>query len=152
MHHLTSLGYWPLHAWHWTTSASYRWHVRWCNHPEQRQAMAQATLRRLGDAVPILPDTTMGILVGGQVVYGVHARYHCRGERCSIHNPTAHPMAAWRQNWRSDRKIMERICQHGIGHPDPDHLAFVRSRVGPIGGNASGVHGCDGCCSQPEED
>jgi hypothetical protein len=35
---------------------------------------------------------------------------------------------------------MERICPHGIGHPDPDDPAFKN----PI----EGVHGCDGCCSR----
>lgn len=34
---------------------------------------------------------------------------------------------------------MERICKHGIGHPDPDDLKVQSSW-------AEGVHGCDGCC------
>jgi hypothetical protein len=33
---------------------------------------------------------------------------------------------------------MERICEHGIGHPDPDQI--MRDEAG-------WVHGCDGCCS-----
>lgn len=44
-------------------------------------------------------------------------------------------------HFREDRQIMERICPHGIGHPDPDDAAFRASR-----GDDDTVHGCDGCC------
>jgi hypothetical protein len=37
----------------------------------------------------------------------------------------------------------ERICPHGIGHPDPDDMAYWKS----IGEESMGVHGCDGCCA-----
>ena len=36
-----------------------------------------------------------------------------------------------------DRRIMERICPHGVGHPDPDDVL-----------NQDRVHGCDGCCRE----
>jgi hypothetical protein len=39
---------------------------------------------------------------------------------------------------------MERICPHGVGHPDPDEYAIAS------GGDA-GVHGCDGCCAPTVE-
>lgn len=58
---------------------------------------------------------------------------------CTIHLKTNHKMRAFPQHWRDDRGIMERICPHGIGHPDPDDL-----RVRTI--KHEGVHGCDGCC------
>ena len=44
----------------------------------------------------------------------------CVGEKCCIHNLTDHCMRTDRQHWRDDRGFMERICQHGCGHPDPD--------------------------------
>jgi hypothetical protein len=47
--------------------------------------------------------------------------------------------------WRSDRGLMERECEHGIGHPDPDDLDFKR-RVGHRDVQVLGIHGCDGCC------
>jgi len=46
-------------------------------------------------------------------------------------------------NWRSDRRLMERVCPHGIGHPDPDDVAYRVSRGEPA---TVAVHGCDGCC------
>jgi hypothetical protein len=58
---------------------------------------------------------------------------------CALHARTNHHMRAWKQVWRYDRKIIERICPHGIGHPDPDDF---RVRQGLDDGN----HGCDGCC------
>jgi hypothetical protein len=36
------------------------------------------------------------------------------------------------------------MCPHGIGHPDPDSVAFFEKN----GDTGFGVHGCDGCCSK----
>lgn len=71
-----------------------------------------------------------------------HRRKKCRGELCCIHNPSDHPMRSFPQVWRRDRRIVERVCPHGIGHPDPDDL---KVRIYP----SEGVHGCDGCCASP---
>ena len=81
------------------------------------------------------------ILVGGQGIIGVHPNAACAGRPCCIHSPSAHHMAAWPQNWREDRRIMERVCEHGVGHPDPDDAAYRASR-----GDTDTVHGCCGCC------
>lgn len=72
-------------------------------------------------------------LEGGQVIYA-HEATECAAEFCTVHKPSDHSMRSFRQHWRGDRGIMERICLHGIGHPDPDDLSV------------DGVHGCDGCC------
>jgi hypothetical protein len=57
-------------------------------------------------------------------------------------------MRGWALNWRADTKIMERICCHGVDHPDPDSVSF-----GELHGKTHlGVHGCDGCCAPPKED
>lgn len=75
----------------------------------------------------------------GQLL-NVHSRHECKTPfACVIHEPSDHHMVGWSTHWRDDRKLMERICSHGIGHPDPDHLAFSNS-------STDGVHGCDGCC------
>jgi hypothetical protein len=71
----------------------------------------------------------------------VHDPSRCEGRGCVIHHPSDHHMNDWPTLWRHDRGIVERICPHGIGHPDPDDVAFQRSiRM------FSGAHGCDGCC------
>ena len=78
-------------------------------------------------------------LVGGEVLVNVHSDTACAGEWCCIHNPSPHHMREWTMHWRSDRRIMERLCpDKGIGHPDPDDI------------NKDGVHGCDGCCQRSE--
>jgi hypothetical protein len=69
----------------------------------------------------------------------VHAPEKCAGRACCIHDPSDHPLNRAPLNWRSDRRIMERVCDHGIGHPDPDDVA-VRTVDG------EGIHTCDGCC------
>ena len=82
--------------------------------------------------------------VEGFVLNNVHAESDCAGRPCPVHNRTDHSMRSFPQHFRSDNGLMERICGHGIGHPDPDALPFYEERG--IGG--MGVHGCDGCCSK----
>jgi hypothetical protein len=119
------------HWWWMLVSPAYRQHVRDLNQP---------------NLVPETPGTTTERLEGGQIIHGVHPAIHCHNQPCAIHHPSDHHMHWWKQNWRDDRKLMERICPHGIGHPDPDHMAFLASKVGPGIAAATGVHGCDGCC------
>lgn len=76
----------------------------------------------------------------GKAPLRVHTRSRCAGERCCIHNQSDHHMRSWPQNWRADRGIMERLCRHGVGHPDPDDL-MVKARPEEVT-----RHGCDGCC------
>lgn len=80
----------------------------------------------------------------GKATLRVHARGRCKGERCCIHNPSDHAAKSWPQNWRADKGIMERLCRHGVGHPDPDDL-IVKARPW------AAVHGCDGCCQYGED-
>jgi len=81
-------------------------------------------------------------LVGGQAIFA-HPEVDCLDPPCCIHSPSDHHMRTWEQHWRPDRGIMERICPHGIGHPDPDDRAI---RLG----HDEGTHGCDGCCRKGE--
>jgi len=82
------------------------------------------------------------VLVGGQRLVNIHTPNTCKGEWCCIHNPSDHHMRDWPQNWRPDRRLMERICPHGVGHPDPDD---------PGARGYGGVHGCcmPSCCRPP---
>ena len=62
---------------------------------------------------------------------------------CAIHNrPSQHPLVNAPLNWREDRGILERVCVHGIGHPDHDAAQYLNS----IGKEYENIHGCDGCC------
>jgi hypothetical protein len=67
------------------------------------------------------------------------------GPPCCIHNPSQHALTDRPLHWRGDRGLMERICEHGIGHPDPDGLAHRIRTQGEIAW-AAGIHTCDGCC------
>jgi hypothetical protein len=86
---------------------------------------------------------------GGLLV--VHAPERCAGAACCIHNPTDHPMRDFPQYWRSDRQLMERLCPHGIGHPDPDDIDYKRRTRGEELARYESIHGCDGCCAGPAE-
>lgn len=79
----------------------------------------------------------------GQKLWNIHPSDKCAGEYCVIHNPSNHSMRDFPTHWRSDRGLMERICPHGVGHPDPDGLAYALSLD-----HSAGLHGCDGCCSR----
>ena len=86
----------------------------------------------------------------------VHSRKDCSAlidnsrQGCVIHAPSDHPMKAFRTHWREDRHIMERLCSHGIGHPDPDDMDYLTS-VGHNKDNYQSVHGCDGYCIKKVE-
>lgn len=76
-----------------------------------------------------------------------HPEYKCYGRQCVIHNPSDHHMLDWPINLR-ENKLIERICKHGVGHPDPDSVYFFDM----IGQGGLGIHGCDGCCKVEEQD
>lgn len=68
-----------------------------------------------------------------------HGPDRCMAQVCSLHARTDHRMRSWPQHWRADRYLMERVCPHGVGHPDPDDFTLMSGLDG-------GEHGCDGCC------
>ena len=80
-------------------------------------------------------------LENSSIRLSTHSSNLCMKEVCTIHKRTDHSMRSFPQFWRSDRKIMERICTHGVGHPDPDEYKIIE-------GIDDGAHGCDGCCIQ----
>lgn len=112
-----------------------------------------------------LAEPVFGIQIGPYTM-AVHPRRICYGRDipCVIHSPSDHHMRSWPLNWRSDTGVMERVCEHECGHPDPDHMAYVRSLTPehdcpnegtwPEDEEAcpyphlewQGEHGCDGCC------
>lgn len=72
-------------------------------------------------------------------VFIAHDPALCEGRPCCVHNPSDHHMRDWPQHYRTDTKVTERICSHGVGHPDPDQT-WPKD-------DPHWVHGCDGCCS-----
>jgi len=80
-------------------------------------------------------------LENSKISLSVHKAENCMGDVCTIHKRTDHSMRRFPQMWRADRKIMERTCPHGVGHPDPDEYKIIE-------GIDDGEHACDGCCIQ----
>ncbi len=68
---------------------------------------------------------------------------HC-WVRCIVHNPSEGIHRDYPVYWRGDLGILERICEHGVGHPDPDQFYWL-SINGQMG---RAIHGCDGCCGE----
>lgn len=79
------------------------------------------------------------------VEYKIHHKSECKGGFCPFHNPSNHPLSKAPIHIRMDKEgLVERICEHGIGHDDPDSVDFFHS----IGKTWAGIHGCDGCCTK----
>lgn len=79
----------------------------------------------------------------GSHLANVHDSALCEGRGCAIHNhPSDHPLKDAPLFWRDDRGILERICEHGVGHPDADSAEYLSS----IGRGHENTHACDGCC------
>jgi hypothetical protein len=90
-------------------------------------------------------ESILGMSLGETVLRNVHPRRVCHPQNCVLHNPSDHHMRTWPTHWRGDRRLMERLCQHGVGHPDPDDVAWHVSQDR----HYQDVHGCDGCCRRP---
>lgn len=87
-------------------------------------------------------------LPSGQEIVNVHDESDCEDQpACIIHRPTEHHMSDWPLHWRGDRGIFERICSHGVGHPDPDQFYYWQKRDGNL---TEAVHGCCFCCQHDE--
>lgn len=86
-----------------------------------------------------------GFVGDGVKLTGLHVETDdCAAHGCVVHNPTRACTANrdnWPYNWRQDRGLMERVCPHGIGHPDPDTAAFNTRQ----GREEQNIHGCCGC-------
>jgi hypothetical protein len=78
----------------------------------------------------------------------IHPRSACDGRAsCVFHNPSDHHMKKWPKILRASG-LVERQCEHGIGHPDPDSVAYFKLLNGDHRRMWLGVHGCDGCCRE----
>lgn len=93
------------------------------------------------DDFPVLDGEA---LFGGLILVNMHSAEACAGRPCTVHNRSEHHMRDWCLLWRNDRGMFERVCPHGIGHPDPDQREYwdETSQWG------MDVHGCDGCCAR----
>jgi hypothetical protein len=71
-------------------------------------------------------------------------------------------MRDWPMNLRTDAwafPLIERICIHGVGHPDPDSIAFMDSKLSEKDKKYGfSIHGCDldengkPCCFDQEKE
>jgi hypothetical protein len=72
----------------------------------------------------------------------VHEPEECVGRHCIVHNPLSTHMDDWPVIYRSDRNLFERVCKHGVGHPDRSQEDYwVETKQEHMV-----IHGCCGCC------
>lgn len=91
-----------------------------------------------------LAETDVVMLEGGRALVDVHSPTACADQPwgCWIHRPFAWALASAPVKWRSDRGIAERVCAHGVGHPDLQAQIYAAR----VDHRDISVHGCDGCC------
>jgi len=76
-------------------------------------------------------------------IWTIHNKKDCV-KPCPFHYPSEHPLKSAPIHIRDDKMLLvERICEHGVGHDDPDSVAYFHNH----GEMWSGTHGCDGCCN-----
>ena len=73
-----------------------------------------------------------------------HDPAFCVGRRCSRHHPSEHHMRTWPKVWREHYGYSDRMCSHGVGHPDPDDVVHLQGSREVVT-----AHPCDGCCIAP---
>lgn len=105
----------------------------------QHNAYSTSDMSTNADIDPLVSERRHQLENSDEVLTFVHAEDACVGDSCTIHRMSDHSMRSFPQHWRADRGIMERICPHGIGHPDPDDYRVNQYEY-------ERVHGCDGCC------
>lgn len=88
------------------------------------------------------------LLEDGSVLYNVHGVDNCSGTPCSIHMPSEHPLADEPRAYDSKARIVLRICEHGVHHPDFDALTYLLASTGRVDYR----HLCcvSGCCGIPK--
>lgn len=98
-----------------------------------------------------MTDKEMWSQPSGDLLVNVHPATACGDKGCPLHKPSDHHMVDWPLNWRQFDGIVtiklshfERICPHGIGHPDPDSARWLAEHDEDVS-----IHGCDGCCATP---
>lgn len=83
------------------------------------------------------------------VIQGVHPKKGCTGT-CYIHNKSRHPLRHAPLKINMETGMIERMCEHNIGHPDVDYLRARQESGEDI--SFMGIHHCDGCCTTPNFD
>jgi hypothetical protein len=85
-------------------------------------------------------------IVSNGLLKGVHSPEVCVNQPwgCWVHAPKPHALAAAPICWRGDTGTAERVCRHGVGHPDPQDVAYWWK----VHGRDVAGHGCDGCCGE----
>lgn len=102
---------------------------------------------------PILPRGTEIYKARDTGRIRIHAKHLCEGHGCPFHHPSEHHMRTWYRVVRTDKygAPVERTCTHGVGHPDPDSTAYLKTLL-PSDEDAwaLSVHGCChmNCCAE----
>lgn len=125
---------------------------------QQQLEMALEERRERQDRVRVSTETAPDTTYYGAPIrpkgLAIHAESVCNVRTdvpCIFHSPSVHHMTSWPIFVRLDRfgALAERTCRHGVGHPDPDSLAYVESLHEESQRGYEGTHGCDGCCAGP---
>lgn len=80
-------------------------------------------------------------------VISIHNPTQCAGRPCVFHNPSDHALSKAKVSYNESLHRVERVCSHGIHHPDVDEVVKVYDGFGETEALKFAKHNdCDGCC------
>jgi len=93
------------------------------------------------------PATVCDVVLFATGLALTHTGERCMGP-CAIHGPSDHHMRGMLALYRADRQMIERMCVHGVGHPDPDQATYWEATMDLGDAQAESIHGCcvQHCC------
>jgi hypothetical protein len=82
----------------------------------------------------------------------LHPESQCIGRKspCCIHSPSPNHMNQWPMLHNARNRGMFRRCEHGVWHPDFDHLSHIEMRSGYEKAEKEAAHDCCSyaCCER----
>lgn len=96
------------------------------------------------------PDELRLILRGTAYLNPIFIHATCTGF-CPFHKRSGHPLRSAPMAWRENLGRVDRVCPHGVIHPDTDSLGYLRKTHlwDTISINdPQHREDCDGCCGQ----
>lgn len=83
-----------------------------------------------------------------RATWAAHTADMCSGLPCPVHAPSHHRMSSWPLvSPAGPTPVFERLCRHGVAHPDPDSIEQATT-IDPTREGEHGLHTCCGCCTE----
>lgn len=138
----------------WIYDGTLYYECPFCNWRFHRFARDHELWRRADSYVRNLtPETVKTLESRGKVqlsddltIVNVHDPAACAEQFCAIHRPSNHPLCKSPRTFTTG--LVQRVCRHGVKHPDPDSIAWLKRSDGWATAELRAKHNCckSRCC------